>query len=597
MGPLLATTMLLSSLEASASTPLRSRSPNQEPLPRPPWLVESPVAILGERNRKAFLQATGLSALSLSQSTLLSLQTVISLIFLIHLIATRISRTLQTTPSRGNWRRFSSYVVFSSGVTFTLFIMREAFEALGLPIWTGLARWEMITASISFQTNMYSISRLGRGSFTLGELGIVAALGVTLMIETINLTLARLFPNSTLFLKTFRTATPLLIFQLALIVGTFFIGFLLSPLLYLSRHLAQKPVHRLRWPHKRDLHRRLLAGFFYLFAAAYIVGALGLWVRWMLDGRDPWIWTAFFVVDGQRWWTRPAIITHWILWISASIAGWQTVVVRAKRLRPRNPVAAQKAANTKLMGNSHSHTHETSAAAHAQSPSSWNIVPGRSSETLQTKVKKSTHLSLNARRKFFHALAVILYTPAIALDVSRRSHCILRLIRSVPVLSFRTDLQTRLLPTIACTGSSGLLSGLLSLHLRRVCPLLCSLPFRSDPAHLPLGVHRSQRFRSSHLESFLPPHWLRRRPVARGPQTDLTSHRRPHLGHRRCPRFCHRPQVRPCTLAQKLQNDRRLDRVPCQRHCCCLATEGYWLVRAFQRECKRWAMIYANGRG
>lgn len=42
-----------------------------------------------------------------------------------------------------------------------------------------------------FQASMYAISRLGRRSFTLGELGIVAALGVTLMIEAMNLTLAK----------------------------------------------------------------------------------------------------------------------------------------------------------------------------------------------------------------------------------------------------------------------------------------------------------------------------------------------------------------------------------------------------------------------
>lgn len=58
-------------------------------------------------------------------------------------------------------------------------------------IQSGVAPWELITASVLFQTNMYSISRLGRRSFTLGELGIVAALGVTLMLEAINLTLAK----------------------------------------------------------------------------------------------------------------------------------------------------------------------------------------------------------------------------------------------------------------------------------------------------------------------------------------------------------------------------------------------------------------------
>lgn len=229
----------------------------------------------------------------------------------------------------------------------------------------------------------------------------------------------QLFPNSTLFLKTFRRATPLLIFQLALIVGTFFIGFLLSPLLYLSRHLAQKPVHRLRWPHKRDLHRRLLAASFYVFATAYVVGALGFWVRWLLGARDPWIWTAYFVVQGQRWWTRPAIVLYWLVWISTSITGWQAVVSRAKKFRSRGsaaPVSHQATVSSK--NTSASSNHSTLASNVAQGGRAYVASPLAGETTFGSKLRRPAHhhLSLNARRKFFHALAVILYTPAIAFD-------------------------------------------------------------------------------------------------------------------------------------------------------------------------------------
>jgi uncharacterized membrane protein YgdD (TMEM256/DUF423 family) len=41
-----------------------------------------------------------------------------------------------------------------------------------------------------------------------------------------------------------------------------------------------------------------------------------------------------------------------------------------------------------------------------------------STETGTVALKKAAHLSLNARRKFFHALAVLLFVPGIALDVS-----------------------------------------------------------------------------------------------------------------------------------------------------------------------------------
>lgn len=45
---------------------------------------------------------------------------------------------------------------------------------------------------------------------------------------------------------TFRSPTPIVVFQTVLIPGAFMSGFLLSPLLVISRHIAQKPSHRLK---------------------------------------------------------------------------------------------------------------------------------------------------------------------------------------------------------------------------------------------------------------------------------------------------------------------------------------------------------------
>lgn len=45
---------------------------------------------------------------------------------------------------------------------------------------------------------------------------------------------------------TFRHATPIIAFQSVLIPGAFLSGFLLSPLLVISRHIASKPAHRLK---------------------------------------------------------------------------------------------------------------------------------------------------------------------------------------------------------------------------------------------------------------------------------------------------------------------------------------------------------------
>ena len=77
---------------------------------------------------------------------------------------------------------------------------------------------------------------------------------------------------TTHYIKTYRLPTPLLIYQLALIPGSLLTGFLLSPLLTLSRHIAQRPVRRLRFPQEKQLHRRALAVGFYLGAALTVGG-------------------------------------------------------------------------------------------------------------------------------------------------------------------------------------------------------------------------------------------------------------------------------------------------------------------------------------
>lgn len=134
LGPLLAATMLLASLQEPISP---QRSPNQEALKSPLWKVESPIAVLGTQNQRAFQQSTSLPALSLSRCTLLSLQTVISLIFLIHLEASKTAQGLQSSAAKSKKGRFVSYVAFACAVTCLLFAMRETFDWLGLPIWTG----------------------------------------------------------------------------------------------------------------------------------------------------------------------------------------------------------------------------------------------------------------------------------------------------------------------------------------------------------------------------------------------------------------------------------------------------------------------------
>lgn len=403
LGPLLAFTCLVASLADQVDY----RPASGDSLINPPWNIERPQLILGTRT----VPHPTFSALSLSRCSLLSLQTITSTTLLCHLLATKWIRK-PADLSRSNWKKLRSFMKFSLVLSALLAVVREAFIMMEIPIWTKISRSELIMTSLLFQTNLYTISRLARKSFTLGELSIVCTVGVTLCVEMLNLTTAKLFPASTPYVKTFRRPTPLLVFQLALVDGTFTIGFLLSPLLYLSRHLAQKPVHRLRWPHKRDLHRRLLAGFFYFFAALYVVGVLGLWVWWMLGRRNPWLWTMHFVLEGEHWWSRPLLIAYWLALVSISISGWQATNLSGRRIRIRPAGASVNGQQITIEKESNDAQLKKMKGITTHSSNTDASLPNGSLGF----AKKAAYLSLNARRKFFHALAVLLFTPGIAYD-------------------------------------------------------------------------------------------------------------------------------------------------------------------------------------
>lgn len=234
------------------------------------------------------------------------------------------------------------------------------------------------------------------------------------------------------YIKTYRLPTPLLIFQLALIPGSLLAGFLLSPLLYLSRNLAQKPAHRLRLPHEKPVHRRLLALGFYAGSVLICGGLIGVWTKWCLGGRNPFTWAFFFIFEGTHAWTRPALIAYWVALAAISVAGWERQLNRARKHR-RYVVPGTAAIRGEGPGGQHS-----VAGGPAGKPlglGSGNVLgiatnggqPGGTTQEGFTGVatqmmdaadQRMPTLSVNARRKSFHALAVIMFIPGIAVDVS-----------------------------------------------------------------------------------------------------------------------------------------------------------------------------------
>ncbi len=222
--------------------------------------------------------------------------------------------------------------------------------------------------------------------------------------------------------------TPLLIFQLALIPGSLLTGFLLSPVLILSRRIARRPAHRLRHPSEKQTYRKALAAAFYVGAALICGGIIGSWTQWCLSGRNPWLWVIMWMMDGRRWWSRPALISYWGLLAAISVAGWSRQLIRARRKKAwtattrtadgrRHITVRSSAGNSSgIMSDSASQSHPRSISPVEGHPAR----PGVATQVMDGVDHRMPTLSVNARRKFFHALAVVLFVPGMIIDVSER---------------------------------------------------------------------------------------------------------------------------------------------------------------------------------
>ena len=306
---------------------------------------------------------------------------------------------------------FHSFALFMSLAFVVLQLAARAAHAPTLML-AHLPPWAVFLAASLYQTGIYMLTRIAQRNFTLGELAIVASIGTAALLEVVAVTKARLTPQFVATLV-FREPTVLLVFQQALIFGTILIGFMLSPILVLSRVLAQRPTHRLRWPDQRNLHRRLLALAFLVLTVLLVLGVLGPWMWWQLRAQNPWLYSVRFMLLGSRWWSRLALLGYWGILCNIALLSLQLMVnrvwpfatvgdqVRPKR-RPEAQPPVQRTAPTATERAS------TLAATQFAEPS--------------TELDESTSLgpalavSVNGRRKFFHALAVFLFVPGIAWD-------------------------------------------------------------------------------------------------------------------------------------------------------------------------------------
>lgn len=436
IGPLVAASLLYLALRAANTFPPGDVRPLR-------WLVEAP-RVLGDTY-------SALEVLILSRRSLVSLSTFCSTILIVHAAASWLTEErhrrklpvpegeVSSVPRREG-RRTYLYTLFSFSVTLWILCVRIAFKEMKLGIWQNLSYYEVVVCSLFFQFSLYVSIRMAHHGFTLGEVGITAFGATVLFMEMSNITIARIWPITTPFIKTFRLPTPLLTFQIALICGSLLVGFLLSPLLYLSRHIAQRPVRRLRYPEQKKQQQRVLAISFYLGTVLIVGGLIGLWARWCLGSRDPWLWVMFWILEGRKKWTRPALLAYWAALVSFSVAGWNRQLARSRRYRSRPGMNSSQELHHAPRDAAREPSTPTGAVPMEVSDSSAPPTPAESSgplglsfanlpnlpnganmsnvatDLLDRADRRVPLLKLNARRKFFHALAVVMFLPGVVVD-------------------------------------------------------------------------------------------------------------------------------------------------------------------------------------
>lgn len=191
----------------------------------------------------------------------------------------------------------------------------------------------------------------------------------------------------------------------------------------LSRHIAQRPLKRLRFPEDKLRHRRLLALSFYGLAALIVGGLIGTWTRWCLGKRNPFTWVVFWLLDGNKKWSRFAFLAYWGLLGVISVAGWNRQLARAPKYRhlahstglvivPGTPtVEAQSEASNAATA--------TPSLINGMNVPNVNVdrIANAATELFDAADKRVPTLGRNGRRKFFHGLAVVMMIPGVAFDV------------------------------------------------------------------------------------------------------------------------------------------------------------------------------------
>ena len=356
------------------------------------------------------------------RGALLDLHVICAFVFCVHLMASQLARAY--SKRRGSHahegptsRLLMCFYTFSllvavAGVGVQVLARSSGYGHLVL---SHTPTWATFLIAVLYQCLLFLCTRVARQNCTLGELAMIGGVGTALWQETVISTMARLVPSYAQYY--FREPSAIVLGQLALVAGMLLIGLVLSPLLVLSRNLAQRPTHRLRWPLKRNLHRRLLALSFFLLSAAMVLCVLSPWLAWQLHKRSAWLYFARFMLQGPHWWSRLALLVYWGLLCNTALLSIQLMV---NRMWQYATVGDQVKASSRTLPPSTAPSVQPQrtvpTATERASTLAATQFAERGEREESTSLGPRVAVSVNGRRKFFHALAVLLFVPGIAWD-------------------------------------------------------------------------------------------------------------------------------------------------------------------------------------
>ncbi|KAF8207184.1 hypothetical protein K438DRAFT_1755875 [Mycena galopus ATCC 62051] len=338
----------------------------------------------------------------------------------------------RSVPRSEGWRGVY-FILFTLSVSAGVSVLRLALGHLGSGFWQHLSLFDVFVSALFYQFALYVALRMAHRSLTLGELGLVCFGGTAVFMEFLNITISRIWPITTPYIKTYRLPTPLVVFQSALIGGPFVAGFLLAPFLVLSRHAAQTPTRRQRRQSPADAlrARKRLAAAAGLGLLLVVFGPLGLWTRWCLGKRDPWVWVLRWVLSRRR---RVALLGYWGALGSVSVAGWARQLMKSRRAAGMGAAAGvglgsgmgALGSGMGMVGGMMGGISVGGMMAGmgigpgAAAGNGTNDGPATPTSALFAAsgefLDRAPTLGLNARRKFFHALVVVMFVPGVAFD-------------------------------------------------------------------------------------------------------------------------------------------------------------------------------------